>query len=102
MYWSKKLLYILVPILILVALERLFVHPHANFFWEAWAGYDAVFGFVSSAVLAVIAKPLMDGIIKRPEDYYEDVYIPKGYHGTETPEASAEKPVKSIKEDRHD
>jgi|GEM_PF-3240717 len=102
MYWSKKLLYILVPILGLVGLELLFVHPHANFFWEAWAGYDAVFGFVSSAVLAVIAKPLMDGMIKRPEDYYEDVYIPKGYHGTERMEASAEEPVKSSKEDRHD
>lgn len=102
MYWSKKLLYLLIPIAVLIAIELLFVHPHANFFWEAWAGYDAVFGFVSSAVLALIAKPLMDDLVKRPEDYYEEIYVPKGYHSTETPGAAAGKTSEPQKEDRHD
>lgn len=102
MYWSKKLLYLLIPIMILIGIELLFVHPHANFFWEAWAGYDAVFGFISSAVLVLIAKPLIDGLVKRPEDYYEEIYEPKGYNSAETPGDTAGKAFEPQKEDRHD
>ncbi len=102
MYWSKKLLYILVPILILAGIELLFVHPHPHFAWEGWVGYDAVFGFISSTILVIIAKPLMDGLIKRPEDYYEDIYVPKGYQANGKKETSAGEPVKPSKEDHHE
>lgn len=68
---NTKLCYILIVIILLIIAELIFAEPHVYSPWHLFRGFDAIFGFVSSVVLILISKPLLDKLIKRSPDYYE-------------------------------
>lgn len=43
---------------------------HPYFKWEQWPGFYAIFGFVSCALLVLIARFVLRPLVKRDEDYY--------------------------------
>ncbi|WP_281300204.1 MULTISPECIES: hypothetical protein [unclassified Iodidimonas] len=61
---------IFVAILAGTVVAQLFVKPHATFGIDGWLGFAAVFGFLSCAVMVVVAK-LAGFVLKRGEDHYE-------------------------------
>jgi hypothetical protein len=49
----------------------LFLHPHVTFWWEEIPGFNAIYGFISCAILILVAKALGHWL-KKEEDYYEE------------------------------
>ncbi len=49
----------------------LFYPKHAEFPWEGWTAFYAVFGFVAFCSIVLAAKYLLRKIVKRDEDYYD-------------------------------
>jgi len=49
----------------------LLIHRHAQFPWEGWFGFYAVFGFVCCVVLVLLAKYVLRPLVIRREDYYD-------------------------------
>jgi len=47
------------------------LHKHIYFNVEVWSGFYAVFGFVSSVVIILIAKFLLRRLVMRQENYYD-------------------------------
>ena len=65
----KRLLMGFYIFLALLLAAELFVHKHPDFPWEGKFGFFAAYGFISNALLIVIAKGLRR-FIKRDADYY--------------------------------
>ena len=62
--------------LFVVALAELFVllflHPQTAFWWEEIPEFNALYGFLSCAILILVAKALGHGL-KEEVDYYEKI-----------------------------
>jgi hypothetical protein len=67
--WLFRIYY---PTLVLLLVIDLFVHKHANFPWENWPEFYAVYGFVACVVLVLAAKYLLRPLVMRKEDYYDE------------------------------
>jgi len=70
---KKNLSYAFYLCLFVVALVELFVfqvlHPHITFRWEEIPGFYALYGFVSCALLILVAKAL-GYWLRKEENYY--------------------------------
>ena len=66
----KLVIYGLCAICALSLIAELFVDRHAEYPWESWFGFYAVYGFAACTLLVVIAKELRK-ILRRDEDYYD-------------------------------
>jgi hypothetical protein len=47
-----------------------FFHKHVDYSFQAWLGFDAVFGFVAYVGLITVAKGVRR-LLMRSEDYYD-------------------------------
>ena len=51
---------------------NVFVRPHeAEFVYDAYAGFWAVFGLVVGLALVIVMKKIVQPMISRGDDYYE-------------------------------
>jgi hypothetical protein len=66
----KRLLFGFYCALAALLIADWFIHKHAEFSWEEYPQFFAVYGFVSCVGLIFIAK-LLRLFVKRDEDYYE-------------------------------
>ena len=60
---------LVVTCVLLVVIELIW-HRHAEFDWEGWPGFYAVFGFVAFFTIVILGKHLRP-FLKREEDYYD-------------------------------
>ena len=67
----RKLWALLIALLAAVLVAELFVAPEVHFAVERLFGVYALFGFVTCAVLIVLAKAI-GVLLKRPDTYYDD------------------------------
>ncbi|PID47308.1 MAG: hypothetical protein CSB47_00790 [Proteobacteria bacterium] len=72
----RKFWYTLIALMALSLLPELFLHHHAHFadqgiLLEAQPGFYPWFGFVSCAIMVLIAK-LLSFVLKRKDDYYDE------------------------------
>ncbi len=58
-------------VLALTVLAQLFWPVHGHFGFDAWVAFNAVYGFVSCAIMVVVARWL-GRFVKRSEDYYDN------------------------------
>ncbi|MGE0624089.1 MAG: hypothetical protein AB7I04_05050 [Pseudomonadales bacterium] len=58
-------------VLTLTVLAQLLIGIKGYFGVDGWFGFGAGFGFLSCLVMVLAAKGL-GGLLKRPEDYYDD------------------------------
>jgi hypothetical protein len=65
-----RLVYGLVVCCALALAADLFYDKHPHFGFERWFGFYAVYGFVGSVGLVLVAKQLRR-VLRRDEDYYE-------------------------------
>ncbi len=56
--------------LVLFAIDFVVKRP-AHMVWEEWPGFYALFGFVASVLIVLIARYLLRPLVKREEDYYD-------------------------------
>ncbi|PLX47184.1 MAG: hypothetical protein C0613_14810 [Desulfobulbaceae bacterium] len=56
--------------LALFTIDFLVIRP-AHMVWEEWPGFYALFGFVASVLMVLVARYLLRPIVKREEDYYD-------------------------------
>lgn len=68
----KWLFRIYFPVIALLPVLDFFVHKHANFAWEKWPGFYAVYGFVACVILVLAAKYILRPLVMRNEEYYDD------------------------------
>ncbi|HIF92220.1 MAG: hypothetical protein ABGX04_14495 [Myxococcales bacterium] len=61
---------ILVAACVLSVLADFFYHKHADYSFQDWIAFDAVFGFVAYVGLVMTAKGLRR-LLMRDEDYYD-------------------------------
>jgi len=67
----KKLWVVLYAVCGLTLVPELFIHRHPHFSFDGFFGFYALLGFVSCAVLILIAKA--GGVfLKQDESYYDD------------------------------
>lgn len=66
---TKLPLIIFYIILILSLTSDLIINKHCEFPWEKWFGFYALFGFLASILLIIIAK-VFKYLVNRDEDYY--------------------------------
>jgi len=66
----NRIIYVLFGACAVFVLLDLVLPRHSTFFFEAWPGFYAWFGFFGCVVLVVAAK-LMRRALMRPEDYYD-------------------------------
>jgi hypothetical protein len=67
----KRLLgFVYIGLVVLVVLDVL-SPKHAEFPWEEWTAFYAVFGFVAFSSIVLLAKYILRKIVKRDEDYYD-------------------------------
>ncbi len=66
--WLVRLLVILCAAFVLADFV---IHRHAEFSFEAWPGFYALFGFASYCCIVLSAKSLRR-FLRRDEDYYGD------------------------------
>jgi hypothetical protein len=59
-------------ILTLTLFAQFFVHIHAYFTVDGWPGFYAIFGFFSCVAMVLFAK-LLGFVLKRPDNFYDDV-----------------------------
>lgn len=65
----KRGLYIGLALLIVA---DFFVHKHhVVFFWDKIPGFTAVYSFIATVAIVVVAKGIGHAILMKPEDYYE-------------------------------
>lgn len=57
--------------LAITVLLQLLIPVKGYFGVDGWFGFGALFGFFSCVAMVVVAK-LLGGVMKRPEDYYDD------------------------------
>ena len=62
---------IFIAILVLTVLAELAIEAHPHFALERLFGFNALYGFLSCAVLIVIAKAL-GFVLKRRDTYYDE------------------------------
>ena len=67
----RRLWQIFIAILVLTVLAELAVESHPHFAVERLFGFYALYGFLSCAVLIVIAKAL-GLVLKRRDTYYDE------------------------------
>jgi hypothetical protein len=68
---TRKVLWILLYATCgLTVVAEFVAHPHPHFGFASFFGFNAVLGFVSCAILILVAKGL-GMFIKKREDYYE-------------------------------
>ena len=67
----RRVRWALFGICVLLLVANLFVPVHGEFYWEAYIGFFAVYGFVACVGLVVAAKYLLRFLVKRDEDYYD-------------------------------
>jgi len=67
----KKLWWGFALILATTVLVQLAVSVHGHFSFDEWFGFNALFGFLSCALMVVFAK-VLGYLLKRPDDYYDD------------------------------
>ncbi len=65
----KKLWVLLWGLCALTVVLQFFTTPHGHFGWDNWYAFPAALGFVSCAVLIVVAKGL-GLLLKRKTTYY--------------------------------
>lgn len=68
----RRLWWIFGVVLAATVAAQSFVHVHGHFGIDAWFGFSALFGFLSCVAMVVVAK-LLGYLLKRPDDYYDDV-----------------------------
>ncbi len=66
----KRLIQSLAGLSALTVLADFFYHKHADYDFQGWIGFDAVYGFVSCVLLVLAAKQLRR-LVMRDEDYYD-------------------------------
>ena len=52
-------------------LVKLFLHPHAHFWWEEIPAFSAIYGFVGCVIIIIASKALGHLWLQKEEDYYE-------------------------------
>jgi hypothetical protein len=67
----RRLWRLFVAVLVATVLAQLAVEPHPHFAFEAFFGFNALYGFFACAALIVLAKGL-GVLLKRKDDYYGD------------------------------
>lgn len=72
----RTLWYILIVLLVISIIPELFLHHHASFEaqginLDAKSGFYPWIGFVSCAIMILVAK-LLSYVVKRKEDYYDE------------------------------
>ncbi len=59
-------------LLLTVIADFLVTREHGEFFWEAWPGWSAFFGFISCLLIVFVSKFLGHrGKLMQREDYYD-------------------------------
>ncbi len=58
-------------VLALTVVAQLFIKVKGYFGVDGWFGFGAVFGLLSCVLMVLVAKAL-GGVLKRPEDYYDE------------------------------
>ncbi len=66
----KRLFGIYYPCLVILLIVDLFITKHANFPWENWPEFYAVYGFVACVALVLAAKYILRPLVMRKEEYY--------------------------------
>ncbi len=67
----KRVIYGLYAACALSVVAELFVHRHAETWWEGIFGFYPAYGFVGIVILVLAAKELRR-LVWRKEDYYDD------------------------------
>jgi hypothetical protein len=70
-----RIVYGLAVVCFLALAADFFYQKHPHFGFEGWLGFYAVYGFVGSLALVLVAKQLRR-VLKRDEDYYEPEQSP--------------------------
>jgi len=76
-FWDDKrhIHWLVISLIIVSAILFLLdfvLHPHHHSDWENWPGFYAVFGFVATVVLALVARYVFRPLLSRKEDYYDN------------------------------
>ncbi len=61
---------VLIAACVVTVLADFFYHKHAEYTFQQWVGFDAVFGFVAYVGLITTAKGVRR-LLMRSEDYYD-------------------------------
>lgn len=75
----KKLWWGFAFVLAVTVLAQLLIPVHGHFAFDEWFGFNALFGFISCALMVVFAK-VLGYLLKRPDDYYDKKSFDKKYH----------------------
>jgi len=67
----RKLWWGFVLVLAATVLAQLAIHVHGHFGFDEWFGFNALFGFISCALMVVFAK-VLGYLLKRSDNYYDD------------------------------
>ena len=68
---KRKLWILLYVVCGLTVIPDFFIHKHPHFGFDGFFGFYAIFGFVSCAVLILLAK-VIGRVLKVKEDYYDN------------------------------
>lgn len=67
---SRRVLWTVFAVLLaLTLLAELLVHLHPAFGFDAWFGFNAVYGFLTCVAMVLLARAL-GWLVKRGDDYY--------------------------------
>jgi hypothetical protein len=66
----NRIVMALVAACIAAVASDFFYHKHADYAFQEWLGFDAVFGFVAYVGLITVAKGIRR-LLMRSEDYYD-------------------------------
>lgn len=71
---TKKRIYIIIAIVVVIsiALEALFAHPHGHEIWHTVPGFDVVIAFVGGWILILFAKKVLAPLLQKDEHYYDN------------------------------
>jgi len=61
-------------VLALTVIAQFGVHVHEHFIIDGWYGFSAIYGFISCVAMVLFAK-VLGYMLKRPEDYYDQIRI---------------------------
>jgi purine-cytosine permease-like protein len=70
---GRMLARILLVVMAALVVADFFKTPgYQRYAWDGWAGFGALYGFVSCIVIIVVSKALGYLFLYRPDDYYDD------------------------------
>jgi len=70
-FFSSVVALLILDVVYIILSKQHIIQRHAEYQWEEYFGFYAIYGFVACVILVLVSKYILRPLVKRKEDYYD-------------------------------